>query len=134
MRALEFIRSKPWLGWSVAGLLMVLALILFIRGGGGGGEAYTFDRMSENVTVRDRVTGEEWVIPRGRMEVLLLERGDELSTDVGLPNPKTGTLTGFPKSDWEMTVERLNRDRKQAAKAYGRTLRADQDQPAERDE
>lgn len=119
MEIRELVRSKPWIGWAVAGVLAVIAVVVLVRGGGGT-SAYTLEDQTQDVVIRDRETGEEWTIKRGRLEAMLWERAGKLDPNVGLPNPKTGTLTGFPKSDWEETVERVNRDRDEAARAYGR--------------
>lgn len=120
MNIREVIRSKPWVGWAVAGVLLVVAVVVYMRPMGSR-SAYTLDQLDQDVVIRDRETGEEWTIKRGRLEAILWEREGRLDPDVGLPNPKTGTLTGFPKSDWEETVERINRDREAAAKAYRRS-------------
>jgi hypothetical protein len=113
------LREKAYLGWSLAGLLFILAAVLAFRAFRGTPSAYTFDRLTENVVIKDRETGEEWTMPRGRMEAILWDRGARLDPSVGLPNPTTGTPTGFPKSEWEATVERIKSDREAAAQAYG---------------
>jgi hypothetical protein len=112
-------RDRPMLGWILAGFLLVAAAFFALRALRGPADPYSFQRLTEDVTIKDRETGEEWKIKRGRMEQMLWDRGDKLDTNVGLPNPRTGTLTGFPKSDWEATVERINRDRVETAQAYG---------------
>jgi hypothetical protein len=116
----ELVKSKPWVGWAVAGVLLLVAILVYVRPGGNRA-AYTLEQLDQDVVIRDRDTGEEWTIKRGRLEAILWERAGTLDPSVGLPNPKTGTLTGFPKSDWEETVERIDRDRREAARAYGRT-------------
>ena len=118
MNIRDALREKPWLGWSLSGVLLVLAVWLALRPAGGG-NPYTFDRLTQNVVIKDRETGEEWTLRRGQMEQILWDRGSKIDSNVGLPNPKTGTLTGFPKSEWETTVERIKTDRAEAIKEYG---------------
>ena len=113
------LREKAYLGWTLAGLLLLLAVVLAFRAFRGTPSAYTFDRLTENVVIKDRETGEEWTMPRGRMEAILWDRGGKIDPSVGLPNPTTGKLTGFPKSEWEATVERIKADREATVQAYG---------------
>jgi hypothetical protein len=114
----ETLQNRPWLGWTFAGAMLLVAIFLLFRPAGAG-NPYAFDRLTQDITIKDRETGEEWTIKRGRMEQILWDRGGKLDSNVGLPNPKTGTLTGFPKSDWETTVERIKQDRQAAIDAYG---------------
>jgi len=118
MNIREALQTRPWLGWTLAGALLLVAIFLLLRPPGAG-NPYTFDRLTQDITIRDRESGEEWTIKRGRMEQILWDRGGKLDSNVGLPNPKTGTLTGFPKSDWEATIERIKQDRQAAIDAYG---------------
>jgi prepilin-type N-terminal cleavage/methylation domain-containing protein len=113
------LESRPWLGWTLAGALLVLAVLPGVTSAAAGSDPYALDRLTQNIVIRDRDTGEEWTVPRGRMEQMLLGPRREAGHNVGLPNPKTGKLTGFPKSDWEMTVERIRKDRDDAIQAYG---------------
>src|ERR1041385_8009715 len=103
----ETLKSKPWVGWAVAGALFLVAAALAYRSLWGGGETYSVNRLTQDVTIRDRETGEEWTMKRGQMEQVLRDRGGTVDPNVGLPNPKTGKLTGFPKSEWEATVDRI---------------------------
>lgn len=114
----EAVNQKPWMGWVVAGALLVVAAIAVWRSTHASSTEYSVERATQEIVIKDRETGEEWKIPRGRMEVMLMERVD-LDPNVGLPNPKTGKLTGFPKSDWEATVERIKADQTNFAEAYG---------------
>lgn len=98
--------------------LIALALIVAVRLFGTK-NPYSAARMQENVTLVCRETGEEFVMPRGRMEVQLYERPGPLDPNVGLINPKTGRPTLFPKSAWEATIERINSDR-EAVRANSR--------------
>ena len=112
------LRQSPALGWGVAGVLLVVAVYLAYRSFGSGANPYSFDSRTEDIVIRDRETGEEWTMKRGRMEAMLWERG-KIDPTVGIPNPKTGKPTGFPKSDWESTIERIQRDQAAFAEAYG---------------
>jgi hypothetical protein len=85
-----------------------------------GREAYSLQRMTENVTIRCTETGKEWVMPRGRMEQELFGRPGPLDPSIGLTNPDTGRPTGFPVDDWKETVERINKDKADLA-ARGRS-------------
>ena len=114
----QFINQKPQAGWAVAGVLLLVAIFFVWRSMSGSSSGYSLERATQEITIKDRETGEEWKIPRGRMEAMLMERA-ELDPNVGLPNPKTGKLTGFPKSDWESTVERIKTDQRVFAEAYG---------------
>lgn len=107
----EILKSKPWAGWAVAGGLMLVCALVWYRSLNSGSNDYSIDRMTQDVTIRDRETGEEWVMPRGRMEQYLWDRPLPIDPNEGLPNPKTGKKTGFPKSEWESTVDRITKER-----------------------
>lgn len=114
----DTMKAKPWIGWTIAGILLVVAAVLAYR------SLFTerpdsLERLSQNVTIRDRETGEEWTMKRAEMELILRRRSGNLDPNVGLPNPKTGKLTGFPKTEWETTVERLKTEHDAAVAAYG---------------
>jgi hypothetical protein len=100
-------------------VLLLVAAFLAYRSAWGGGNPYSLDRLSEDVVIKDRETGEEWVIKRGRMEAMLRDRGSNLDPNVGLPNPNTGKMTGFPKSEWESTIDRLKADHDATVAEYG---------------
>jgi hypothetical protein len=108
----QFVNSKPWLGWTLAAALLVLSIVLYYRLSGKN-DPYSVERMSEMVTIKCVETGDEWTMNRGMMEKTLRERGTVLSPSEGLPNPKTGRLTGFPfnKSEWEATIARINQEK-----------------------
>lgn len=107
----ETLRSKPWAGWSVAAVLLLVMGWVWYRGLYGNSNPTSLERTTQEITIRDRETGEEWTMPRGRMELYLWERPLPIDPNQGLPNPKTGKLTGFPKSEWESTVDRIATER-----------------------
>ena len=84
---------------------------------------YGLDRLTADVTLVCRETGEEIIMPRGRMEQMLWDRPRPIDPSVGLTNPKTGRPTLFPKSEWEATIDRINADRQAIADASGRKPR-----------
>lgn len=104
---------------TAAGVLIIalLAGFLVLRQLRSGTNAYEPERLTELVTIRCSETGEEWEMPRGRMEQLLWDRPAPIDPKIGLVNPKTGKPTGFPVSEWEATCIRINRDRSADVKA-----------------
>jgi hypothetical protein len=117
----EFLKSKPSLGWGLAGALVLICAFVWYRSLSGGSNITSVDRMAQEITIKDRETGEEWPIARGRMELYLWERKLPIDPNEGLPNPNTGKLTGFPKSEWESTVDRITRERALTAETGGRS-------------
>jgi hypothetical protein len=115
----DFLKSKPWAGWAVAGVLIVVTGWVWYRSLGGGADPYTLGRMTETITIRDRETGDEWTMQRGRFEQALWDRPLPIDPSQGVANPKTGKLTGFPKSEWESTIDRISRERNATASAKG---------------
>lgn len=108
----ETLNEKPAVGWVVAALLAIVALYLaFFRGGTTTGERPSVDDLKRDVTIRDIETGETWTMNRGRIEQLLYGRAYDGSLDpnLGLPNPNTGKMTGYPelRGGWEDLVERI---------------------------
>jgi len=120
MNVREFLRSKPWLGWGIAGALLLVCAWVWYRSLNAGSNITSLDRTTQVITIRDRETGEEWTMPRGRMEQYLWDRPLPIDPSHGLPNPTTGTLTGFPKSEWESTVDRIVKEREFTAQTSGR--------------
>jgi hypothetical protein len=114
-RLRQFINDRPALGWAVAGALLLVVALSLYRMRRVGDNPYSLDRTTEMVTIRCRETGEEWQMPRGRMEQALWDRPAPLDPSQGLPNPTTGRLTGFPKSDWENTIDRISAERQEIA-------------------
>lgn len=119
----EIIENKPWLGWGVAGILGVVAVVVLMRSFGGG-DPYSVDTLTQDVTIKCTETGETWTMPRGRMEKELRLRAGLIDAGQGLANPSTGRPTGFPFDDkgWRSTVERLNAEKKAAAASRGVSL------------
>lgn len=119
----EMLEKSPWMGWVVAGVILAIAVLLYIRRSGGG-DPYSPDRLTETVSIRFADTGEVVEMRRGEMEKDLRSRAGRLDAGAGIINPKTGQATGFPysKSDWEKTIDRLNSEKEAVVKARGKTL------------
>jgi hypothetical protein len=120
-RIRDFINSKPWLGWAIAGVFLLLSVVLYFSISGRG-DTYSVERMSETVTLKCAETGEEWTMTRGLMERQLRSRTGSLDASQGIINPKTGKPTGFlfSKSEWEETVDRLNKERREVQESGGK--------------
>jgi hypothetical protein len=113
----ESINQKPWLGY--------LAVAVLVVGGVFGYLLLTgyFDpngprRMSEVVTIRDAVTGDEWQMVRRKIEMELIQRSanEPLNSKVGLVNPKTGKPNGFPADgSWDGAIQRIQAKRDAAS-------------------
>jgi hypothetical protein len=101
----EVMRQNPMIGWAIAAVLMLLAAVMFVSRLSRADET---DQLTAMVTIRCSETGEEWEVPRGVMEKMLYLRKPPLNPNEGLPNPKTGKLTGFPVDSWKETIERIN--------------------------
>jgi hypothetical protein len=121
MSVRDFLKSRPWMGWGLAAGLLLVCVLVWYRSLNAGSNATSVDRLSQTVTIRDRETGEEWTIARGRMEQFLWDRPLPIDPSQGLPNPKTGKLTGFPKSEWESTVDRISKEREVTVETRGRS-------------
>lgn len=106
----ERMNKSPWIGWAIAGLLLVVAAWVIVRGGRSS-DPYSTDQLGEIVTLVCRETGEEFKLTRGEMERQLMHRPLPIDPEQGLANPKTGTMTLFPKSEWHSTIERITADR-----------------------
>ena len=116
----EFLNRHPAAGWGVAAVMMIIVAWSLYRMRHPDDNPYSLDRTTEMVTIKDRETGDEWQMPRGRMEQMLWDRPAPLDSTVGLQNPKTGKFTGFPKSDWEATIDRISAERQEIAAKRGR--------------
>ncbi|MBC7771088.1 MAG: hypothetical protein H7210_01205 [Pyrinomonadaceae bacterium] len=114
----NFINGKPWLGWALASVILIGAIVMYYSLSGGGGK-YASSRMAEQVLIRCTETGDEWTMTRGLLEKSLRGRGDTVDGSVGLINPKTGKATGFPiDSSWKEMITRINKE-KEEIKAGG---------------
>jgi hypothetical protein len=113
-RVRDFLNDKPWLGWAIAGVFLVVSIALYLSLSGRG-DTYSVERMSEKVTLKCIETGDEWTMTRGLMERELRSRTGSLDSSQGIINPKTGRPTGFPfsKSEWEETIKRLNKEKEE---------------------
>lgn len=100
-------------------IVCVLAAVLVLRLTGPK-NPYSFEQLTEEVTLKCRETGFEMTMPRGRMEQMLWDRPAPIDPSEGLINPETGRPTMFPKSEWEQTVQRINDDREAVASQSGR--------------
>ncbi len=111
----KFINDRPWMGWVVAGVILVGSIFVY-RYLSGRGDPYSVDRLSEMITLKCSETGYEWQMNRGEMELELRSRAGMIKPGEGLMNPQTGKFTGFPfsKASWEETIGRLNRERQSA--------------------
>ena len=106
----EFLESKPWIGWIVAGVFFLLAAFFVFRGSRDTAPD-SIERRSEQVTIRCTETGNEWQMSRGRFERLLLTQDGLIDPTAGIPSEfAEGRLTGVlvDKSEWEETVSRIN--------------------------
>ena len=114
----EQMEKKPWLGWSVAGVLLLVAVFIYVSRSSNS-DPYSPERMTEMVTIKFTDTGDEIEIPRGRLDKELRGRGGALDPSQGVINPKTGAATGFPfnKKEWEDWIKRVNEDKATAAAA-----------------
>lgn len=110
--------------------LTALAVVLVIRLTGPK-DPYSFEQLTSDVTLVCRETGEEFKMPRGRMEQMLWDRPANLDASVGLTNPKTGRPTLFPKNEWLATIDRINAER--AAVAAKRSSKGQTPPPAEKE-
>lgn len=109
----DFLNQRPWIGWSLAGLLFLIVVWRFATQSGPQAGPYSPERMTEMVHIRFTDTGTEMDIPRGRLDKMMRERGTVLDPSIGLPNPETGKNTGFPisKDDWDGMINRINKER-----------------------
>lgn len=112
----ERLNNAPWAGWTLAGVLLCVAVYVYFSRSSSA-VAYDPDQMKQEVTVKFADTGEEVVMPRGKFERQLREanRGT-LDPTRGLINPKTQAPTGFlfNKAEWDATIARINKERKEA--------------------
>lgn len=106
----EVLEARPWIGWIVAGISLVLAALLVLRNSSSG-DPDSLERRSETVTIRCTETGNEWEMNRGKFERLLLTQDGLIDPTAGIPSEfAEGRLTGVlvDKDDWTETVKRIN--------------------------
>ena len=113
----EQIDKKPWLGWLVAGVLLVIAVFIYVRRSSNA-DPYSPERMTDMVTIKFTDTGDEIEMPRGRLDKELRGRPD-FDPSKGVINPKTGAATGFPfdKKEWETWLGRIKQEKDEAKAA-----------------
>ncbi|QQS09657.1 MAG: hypothetical protein IPK69_03280 [Phycisphaerales bacterium] len=119
----ETLQNKPWIGYAIAGVLLVVSVVLAVRSFKDS-DPYSPSNTTEIVTIRYTDTNEEVSMPRGRFEKMLAETVGRIDPSKGIINPKTNQPTGFlvSKSEWEETVKRMNAEKEAAAAARGKTL------------
>ncbi|GAB4385500.1 MAG: hypothetical protein Kow0022_11640 [Phycisphaerales bacterium] len=106
----DTLNSKPWIAWTIAGVALAAAVVLYWRGMGSSAPD-SLERRSEMVTIRCTETGQEWQMNRGEFERLLMTQPGLLDPAKGIPskfadNRPTGVLVD--KNDWVETVNRIN--------------------------
>lgn len=103
--------AKPAVGWTIAGIAVLVAVFLFWRSSRSG--SYDLNRLSEKVTVRFTDTDDEITLLRAEFEKQLRSTPGQLSVDSGIINPKTGKPTGIlvATEDWKEVVHRINGER-----------------------
>lgn len=104
--------SKPVVGWSVAGVAILLALVMLWRSLTGS-NPYDTSRLAETVTVRFTDTDDEVKLLRADFERQLRSSPGKLTTSSGIVNPKTGKPTGIlvATREWDEVVNRINEER-----------------------
>lgn len=122
-RLRELLAKSPWLGWVVAGVILLAAVFIYMRRSGMN-DPYDPRRLSQTMSIRYADTGEVVEMRRADVELELRRRAGRLDPGAGLMNPKTGQATGFPysKSDWDKTIERLNAEKQEAVRRRGKSL------------
>jgi hypothetical protein len=105
----RLIEEKPWIGWTIAAVMLLGGLYMVGRLFLGGGGA---DSLTEHVVIVYEDTGEESKVLRGTLQRILLSEAVNapLNPAQGLTNPKTGKKTGFPqdRAMWEGLVRDVN--------------------------
>lgn len=112
----EWVKANPIVA---GGLVAIVALAGYVawKQLAASGNATLHDTLTQIVTIRDKETGDEWEMPRGRMEQMLWDRPAPVNPNEGIVNPKTGKPNGFPISQWEETIKRINAERADMAAA-----------------
>lgn len=103
---------------AIAAVLVIMLVYRML----GGDTPGTPGSLTKDVTIRCAETGEEWTMSRGRLEQALYLRSGMIDPAEGLPNPTTGTPTGFPVNksrDWDETIERINAEKQAVIEKQG---------------
>ena len=108
MSIAETLRDKPVLKWIAFAVAAAVVLLIVFRSSILGSGKPSISELRREMTIRDAQSGDTWTMTRADIERELFIRAhrDTLDIGTGLPNPKTGTLTGFPP-DWEDMVARV---------------------------
>lgn len=105
----RLLEEKPWIGWTIAGLLLAGGLFMVGRLFIGGESAET---LTEHILITYEDTGEQSKVLRATLQRTLLSEAvnGPLDPAQGLTNPKTGKRTGFPedRAMWEKLVADVN--------------------------
>jgi hypothetical protein len=107
----DSINAKPWLGWLMAGIILVGAVVMYFQLSGGSGSAFSSDRATEMMTIKFTDTGKTIEMPRGRVIRQLMDRGKDIDSEKGIENPETHQFTGFPydKNGWDSMVAEIKK-------------------------
>lgn len=104
----DTLREKPWIGWSLAALLLVVAGLLVFRGVASSTSA----DLGSDILIRYADTGAEARVNRGLFEKVMLDRAaaGTLKATEGHINPATKKPTGFPVNEayWTTLVKELS--------------------------
>lgn len=115
----EIINQKPWIGWVVAGAFLLTGASYFFWSKNTQ-SIYSADKLQEVVSIKFTDDNSTMTMPRGRLMKLLSERS-QLNENEGIPNPKTGKLTGFlyDEAEWKEMVSRINSEKAAAGNLPG---------------
>lgn len=104
----ETLEEKPWIGWLVAGVLLLVGLYFVVSGFRSQNPT---EALAQSIVLRYEDTGDEQTVNRGQFESLLVQLANrgELRVDEGMTNPKTGKKTGFPvdRAYWNRIVPQI---------------------------
>lgn len=119
----DFVNKSPWVGWIVAGLILVVAAFMFFKRPSNE-SPYSPERMREKVTIKFTDTGDELEMTRGDLDRMLRRRGEVIDGGQGIINPKTNQPTGFlyDKSEWDAMIVRINEEKKDIQTRSGMTV------------
>ena len=119
----EQIKEKPWTGFALAGVILVGAVVMYIRMSGGGGGEFDSNSMGQMITIKYTDTDDEEQMTRGELlkRMITDSGGAAIDPNKGIVNPKTGKPTGFlhDKGKWNTLVKDVNEQRAAANQAPG---------------